>query len=1178
MFKARERAEARPFHVIIVTTALLAAAIQLAPPALAAPPVSGPTTLYFHSTPTGVGDADVLFVNGSKMDTTAPTKSTPSAWYSTPIVGNTNPNTVVDANWRWFPVEGFSFSGVNVKVTFWAISPGGPLAVNGWNVSLYNGNKLIAFRPGGGDFEPTQAGAIARYDWTFNGLTFAGQTLTIQIHPFYLDVDWAHAILYDSTGFPSGVAITSAADTTPPSQVNNLTVGNATANSLRLAWSPAADNVGVDHYKVYRGTESGNLSFATNAPASPFTDTGLSPSTTYFYQVSAVDAAGNEGNRSGEANGTTAPPDTAPPVISGVVAEPAATLIVFRWTTDEATTGLLEVGTTTSYGRSFTTPLGTAHSVTVTGLPPGTLHHYRVNATDGSGNSANSGDVTTTTASTQTMWLHSKGAASTLSMNEFNETNDNNQSGFNLLGAALATVNHQSGQEAPLFGAIRQVFPAANPPNPSEVIDTGQNVEATIYVRFPTAVPTAGTLFGQSVGVVSLRLTLLANANEVVGTQVIDRIVVLDDGFVPFSFSFAPALSTVQAGSLKAEIRADKSTTAYVIGYQGASASNLRIPLEPVAPLGAAGSVATVGKLMEDASLSFSGSASGGVPPYSFSWEFSDGGSAGGAAASHAFTTPGVKAATLTATDSLGAQANHTFALRVLQRDFVTQARVVVAVIDTGINPYHEIYSRPGIELPLGSFLNASDGALPQVLDLTFGASYAANVLADDPIWDNVSRAELVYFNGTNALGISWLNSLPAGGGVLDKGGHGTNTTSTVLKNYPDATIVMAQCDASLFSASCTNAFKWAVEQPWIDVISGSLGVPGNVPEPIFVYPIAEQQAISWAAGKVWVESSGNDPQPVPVDGFDGSPFALSITGSQQGGKGKEILSTYLYPDFASNYTVTGANHKQTTGYATTGGTSFSCPTVAGTVAGVIHSLRAAAGYTGSISGGDLVPSTGVDNVFLRHALNKTARYDTLPDSGYAAGINFNGDHGLPPFAPWLAVGWGHLDGTMIPDVVATVNSGDVSLPAPPDEKGLAKIYMEGTYAARAAYWGPFGSPSTFLASVSMPGPGVNVVAITPVETPHPYAPNSDLASTVSVPGAAAISLHFEDFAVETGFDFVQIETPSGEVLATLSMDGGADFWTPYFPGDSVVVRLLSDTAVERYGFRVAEVDAPMPP
>jgi PKD repeat protein len=54
----------------------------------------------------------------------------------------------------------------------------------------------------------------------------------------------------------------------------------------------------------------------------------------------------------------------------------------------------------------------------------------------------------------------------------------------------------------------------------------------------------------------------------------------------------------------------------------------------------------------------FRAQATGGSAPYTFAWAFGDGATASGAVATHAYTAVGVFTATVTATDSLGAQAS----------------------------------------------------------------------------------------------------------------------------------------------------------------------------------------------------------------------------------------------------------------------------------------------------------------------------------------------------------------------------------------------------------------------------------------------------------------------------------------------------------------------------------------
>src|SRR5207248_11078189 len=113
--------------------------------------------------------------------------------------------------------------------------------------------------------------------------------------------------IVDSNGVPSVAPFVRFAapyeDSQPPAAPANLTA-NAGSGQVALSWSPAADNVGVTKYNVYRSTVHGFTPGVQNllAPttSTSFTDNGMPPGT-YYYAVTAVDAAGNVGAPSGEA-------------------------------------------------------------------------------------------------------------------------------------------------------------------------------------------------------------------------------------------------------------------------------------------------------------------------------------------------------------------------------------------------------------------------------------------------------------------------------------------------------------------------------------------------------------------------------------------------------------------------------------------------------------------------------------------------------------------------------------------------------------------------------------------------------------------------------------------------------------------------------------------------------------
>jgi hypothetical protein len=92
----------------------------------------------------------------------------------------------------------------------------------------------------------------------------------------------------------------------PPTGLNATATG---ANSIQVTWTAST---GATSYNVYRdGTAASNL--VGTSTGTSFNDTGLSPSTTYQYWVSAVNGAG-ESAKTGPVSETT---DAGPPV-SGV--------------------------------------------------------------------------------------------------------------------------------------------------------------------------------------------------------------------------------------------------------------------------------------------------------------------------------------------------------------------------------------------------------------------------------------------------------------------------------------------------------------------------------------------------------------------------------------------------------------------------------------------------------------------------------------------------------------------------------------------------------------------------------------------------------------------------------------------------------------------------------------------
>lgn len=150
-------------------------------------------------------------------------------------------------------------------------------------------------------------------------------------------------------------------DTTAPSVPTGLTVTGTTSNSASLSWTASTDNVGVSNYQIFR-----NGAIVSSATGTTFTDTGLSPATTYSYTVRARDAAGNTSAASTAVSATTQPGSGGG---SGCTATYRTTN---SWDTGfQAEVAVTNTGTTASRGWSVV--LSLASGRTISNLWNGTL-------------------------------------------------------------------------------------------------------------------------------------------------------------------------------------------------------------------------------------------------------------------------------------------------------------------------------------------------------------------------------------------------------------------------------------------------------------------------------------------------------------------------------------------------------------------------------------------------------------------------------------------------------------------------------------------------------------------------------------------------------------------------------------------------------------------------------------
>ncbi|MGO8670870.1 MAG: fibronectin type III domain-containing protein, partial [Capsulimonadaceae bacterium] len=216
---------------------------------------------------------------------------------------------------------------------------------------------------------------------------------------------------YTNTGLTAGStyyykvsAVDAAGTSAQSSEASAITIAGiptgltptAGVNQVALTWTSVT---GAAFYAVYSGTVSGGESatpIATGVTASSYTNTGLTAGTTYYYKVTAVDAAGT----SAESTEVSATPTGAPPTTpTGLTATGGTAQVALAWTAGTGATSYNIYRGTASGGESATAVASgiTLVSYTNTGLSAGVAYFYKVAAVNAYGTSAQSTEATAST-------------------------------------------------------------------------------------------------------------------------------------------------------------------------------------------------------------------------------------------------------------------------------------------------------------------------------------------------------------------------------------------------------------------------------------------------------------------------------------------------------------------------------------------------------------------------------------------------------------------------------------------------------------------------------------------------------------------------------------------------------------------------------------------------------------
>jgi PKD repeat protein len=221
--------------------------------------------------------------------------------------------------------------------------------------------------------------------------------------------------------------------------------------------------------------------------------------------------------------------------------------------------------------------------------------------------------------------------------------------------------------------------------NPSHTYSTAGSYTATLTVTDSQSATNSKSL-SISVTAATSQLTAAASANPTSGVAplAVNFTGGATGGTTPYSYSWSfgdGGSSSTQNPSHTYSASGSYTATLSVTDAQNASNSKsltISVTAAPSQLTAAVSADPTSGVV--PLAVNFTGSATGGTPPYSYSWSFGDGGTSTAQNASHTYTAIGSYAATLTVTDSTSGNATASANISVQ----TTSAADLTLVAETG--------------------------------------------------------------------------------------------------------------------------------------------------------------------------------------------------------------------------------------------------------------------------------------------------------------------------------------------------------------------------------------------------------------------------------------------------------------------------------------------------------------
>ncbi len=206
----------------------------------------------------------------------------------------------------------------------------------------------------------------------------------------------------NSVGDSGASNIASASTSTPPAPTG-LTATTVSSNQINLSWNAASNATGGYLIDSSLTGAAGSFTQIASTTSTTISLVGLNPSTTYYYEVFAVNSLGDSPPSSVVSATTLGTSPGAPPAPTGLTATAASSSqIDLSWNAvSGATGGYLIDSSLTGVAGSFT-QIASTTSTTISqiGLNPSTTYYYEVFAVNSAGDSPPSNIVFATTLGT----------------------------------------------------------------------------------------------------------------------------------------------------------------------------------------------------------------------------------------------------------------------------------------------------------------------------------------------------------------------------------------------------------------------------------------------------------------------------------------------------------------------------------------------------------------------------------------------------------------------------------------------------------------------------------------------------------------------------------------------------------------------------------------------------------